>query len=237
MLFCNRKTTQNKQEKEHISVFFNSHADTFPQKISYLSLRSIIPINSPTLTYSSRSPLLFKALLVAVTLIWIILIIVIPFVMEAPLVYLVYAFGVMLIWQSIIVSRVFFSLKNVSVDESGITLHSRRSTQTVAFKHVQTVRLFDLTNPWGVTVRYIDQDSGEVAKFSYLTNNKHADTPRLDKMTVYLRDQARAHNSNFQESSALKNFAVGVLAASPFLILAFYLVDKSEVLSLFSEVQ
>ncbi|MGX1927771.1 hypothetical protein [Flagellimonas sp. 2504JD4-2] len=73
------------------------------------------------------------------------------------------AFGIALVWISIFLIQMPFRLKKVDVDENGLKIKSASDEKIIPFRTIKSVSKFDLSNPWMITVKYLD--SNKIEKF------------------------------------------------------------------------
>ena len=137
------------------------------------------------------------------------------------------AFGIALVWISIFLIQMPFRLKNVEVDENGLKIKSGNDYQIIPFKKINSISKFDLSNPWMITVKYLDSNKNENRKISYMPNSKHQRFMKEDEMTEYLSLKAKSENPNFEESNTMKNLLILFLAGLPFFIGMIYFMSKA----------
>ena len=137
------------------------------------------------------------------------------------------AFGIAMIWVSIFLIQMPFRVKNVEVDENGLSIRSGNGSKAIPFKNIKSVSILDLTNPWMITVKYKDINKDQTNKLSYMPNSKYQRIMKLDEMTEYITQKAKAQNENYEESSTIKNLALLFLAGLPFLIGMIYFMSKT----------
>ena len=137
------------------------------------------------------------------------------------------AFGIAMIWVSIFLIQMPFRVKNVEVDENGLSIRSRNGSKVIPFKNIKTISLLDFTNPWMITVKYKDINKDQTNKISYMPNPKYQRIMNLDEMTEYITKKAKEQNDDFEESSTVKNLAILFLAGSPFLIGMIYYMSNT----------
>ena len=136
------------------------------------------------------------------------------------------AFGIALVWISIFLIQMPFRLKKVEIDENGLKIKSGNDNQIIPFNKINTVSKFDLSNPWMITVKYLDFAKNENRKISYMPNSKYQRFMKEDEMTEYLTQKAKSENPNFEESNTLKNLLILFLAGLPFFIGMIYFMSK-----------
>ncbi|MEM9258536.1 MAG: hypothetical protein AAGA62_02750 [Bacteroidota bacterium] len=112
------------------------------------------------------------------------------------------SFGIAWVWISIFLIQMPFKLKNIEVDKNGLKVKSARNEELIPFKNIISVSKFDFTNPWMMTVKYLDAAKNECIKISYLPSPKHQRFMKEDEMTEYLTTQAKSQNPNFEESNS-----------------------------------
>ena len=137
------------------------------------------------------------------------------------------AFGIALVWISIFLIQMPFRLKKVEIDENGLKIKSGNDEQIIPFKNINSVLKFDLSNPWMITVKYLDSNKNENRKISYMPNSKYQRFMKEDEMTEYLTKQAKSKNPNFEESNTIKNLLIIFLAGLPFFIGMIYFMSKA----------
>ena len=137
------------------------------------------------------------------------------------------AFGIALIGISIFLIQMPFRVKYVEVDENGLKSKSGSGNEIIPFKNVKSVSKLDLSNPWMITVKYLDSRRNENRKISYMPNSEYQRIMKEDEMTEYISNQARLKNPNFEESSILRNLLILLLAGLPFYIGIIYFISKT----------
>ena len=137
------------------------------------------------------------------------------------------AFGIALVWISIFLIQIPFRLKNVEVGENGLKINSGNGNQIIPFKKINSVSKFDLSNPWMITIKYLDSQKNENRKISYMPNSKYQRFMKEDEMTEFLTQKAKSENPNFEESNTLKNILILFLAGLPFFIGMIYFMSKT----------
>ncbi len=113
------------------------------------------------------------------------------------------------------------------VDEDGLTILSRSGQESIPFDNICSVSKFDLSNPWFMTIKYIDKTKNKTRKISYLPHQKHQRFMKQDEMTEYLVTQSRKYNPNYEDVSVIKNMIIVFLAGLPFFIGMLYFMCQS----------
>ena len=136
------------------------------------------------------------------------------------------AFGIALVWISIFLIQLPFLLKKVEIDENGLKIISGKNHQVIPFKNINTISKFDLSNPWMITVNYIDTEKKN-RKISYMPNSKYQRFMKEDEMTEYLIQKVKSENPKFETSNTLKMLLILFLSGLPFFIGVIYFMSKS----------
>lgn len=101
-------------------------------------------------------------------------------------------------------------------------LKTKNGEQLIPFQKIYSVSLFDISNPWMPTIKYLDTKKNKYKKISYIADHKYQRVMKEDEMTAFLTKQARLNNPDFEESSVSKNRMILFLAGLPFTIGMIY---------------
>ena len=135
-----------------------------------------------------------------------------------------YAFGIIFFWNAIFLIQLPFRLKKITIDKDGVSIKTGNGAEIIPFKDIKAVSKYDLSNPWMLTIKYIDSNKNEDRKISYMPHSKYERFLQADDMTAYLREQAKINNPNFEESNTIKNFLILFLVQLPCLIGTCYFI-------------
>lgn len=146
---------------------------------------------------------------------------------DESLIYFTNAVGIALIWVSIFIVQMPFRLKRIEVNEKGLKIKTGNRNGIIPFKNISAVSKFDFVNPWMITIKYLDPNTGKVRKISFMPDAKYQRFMKEDAMTEYLTQQSRLENPDFAESSTVKNIAILFLAGLPFFMGMIYYASKA----------
>ena len=134
-------------------------------------------------------------------------------------------FAIIAVWISIFLVQMPFRLKNIETTEKGILIKEFKQDLLVEYRDLQWISMFDLTSPWGITIKYHDKNSGIDKKVSFMPSQSNKSSFGKDPMTKYIHDKIKTHNPNYSEEtqpSPIKNILIITLLSLPFLFLYLY---------------
>ena len=101
------------------------------------------------------------------------------------------------IWVSIFLVQFPFKLKQIETSDMGILIKGYSSDRLIEYKEIHWITKFDLSNPWFVTIKYHDVESGFDKKISYMPNGSDQRIPFKDEMIKYIQKKIESENPNY----------------------------------------
>ena len=138
-----------------------------------------------------------------------------------------YASAIAYAWVAIFLVQLPIYLRRIELNEVGMRVLSRKGSATIPYHLINQVSRFDFASPHMVTVRYVDPDSLQERKLSYMPSQRDQRFLRSDILTAYLIERAESSNPNFKPSSSIKNLGRLLLIGLPFFAAAIYFVMTS----------
>lgn len=130
-------------------------------------------------------------------------------------------FSVMAVWILIFIVQMPFRLKNIETTENGILITDFNKKRLIKYRDINWISKFDLSNPWALTLKYYDQNSGLDKKISYLPNQMNKGDLKNDAMTNYILEMIEKHNPDYSKDnqpSPVRNILILTLLGLPFIL-------------------
>ena len=134
------------------------------------------------------------------------------------------------IWISIFLVQFPFRLKQIETSDSGILIKGFSGDKLIDYKDIYWIAKFDLSNPWFVTIKYRDAETGFDKKISYMPNNKYQKMFSGDEMIQHIQDKIELNNPDYSRElapSKVKNLILLFILSSPFVVLSLYFLFGS----------
>lgn len=134
------------------------------------------------------------------------------------------AMTVAVLWISIFLVQMPLRLKYIEADEEGIRIKDRGGITRVNYKEIDWITRYDLSNPYFVTIKYLDKNSGEHKKVSFKPVQSSQKPFSNDAMSEFIKKKIISDNPNYSpedQPSQVKNFILMILMGTPAAVLMY----------------